>query len=284
MSFGDDESVIPLFEKCHDAEECEGPIYNPIIPCTNKILFGILTVSSPTWGKVKIVVEVIGLLSFIISTVNSEPKSASAAVAAILVSFIVAPIWQNYVNINESPVSRENGCLLCVGLMSLFGLGQNPGGCVSRLDNYRDISTRFMPFSIYNKIYLVTHPGEELNPNLPDYGIARFGMGRSLLFIYSTSLRGSLNLAMFWHAFYVLKYTHHILPKFFALIALMIALVDLRVYFISLVFGIILYPYMFVVTFALYFPVCRDILNPPNGTILFKILSYYWKLASAVEA
>jgi hypothetical protein len=284
MSFEDDESAIPLFDKHHE-DVYQGPTYEPVIPCTTKTLLGLFIVPSPTWGKVKIAFEVIGLLSFIVSTVNSEPRSVSAAIASILLSFVICPIWQNYIDKNESPLSRENGCLLCVGIMSAFGLGHNPNGCVSRVENDPDVSTRFMPFSIYNKIYLITHPGEELNPSLPEYGTRRFGMGRSLLLIYSTSIRGTLNLAMFWHAYYVMKYKDgELLAKALALVPLAIAAIDLRVYLVSFVFGMILYPYMLVVTFAFYFPVCRDILNPPRGSLLFKILTYYWKVASAVES
>lgn len=131
---------------------------------------------------------------------------------------------------------------------------------------------------------MVLYPNQELNSQLPEARMERFGMGRALLLIYATAARGSLNLAIFSNAVYVLGYRDEFIPKLFAIIGLVLALIDLRVYFVSLFFGVILYPYMLVVTFALYFPVCRDILNPPNGSLLFKILAYYWKLSSSVDS
>ena len=293
MSLSDDGHDVPLIQKLHHnvTHDVEDDIeshylqYQPVLECGKKNFF-IWQLSSQRWGLLKIVLEVFGLLSFMISSSSvTDFGSFSIAWAHILMSYIVSPVWQNYTMRSTQHVTCEYGCLLGVGLVNMVSMLLGLHGCEPVDDSLseHDNVTRFVPFSIYNRIYVVLHPGRELNPHLPEKGMENFGLGRSLLLVYSTSVRGSLNMAIFLHACFVIKNEGALFPQIFALIALILAIVDLRVYIVSLFFGIILYPYLIVVVFALYFPVCPDILNPPSGSLLFRVLSFYWKVVTVVD-
>mgnify|MGYP003385282442 CR=1 FL=1 len=140
--------------------------------------------------------------------------------------------------------------------------------------------SRYIPFSVYNLLYIITHEGQqELNPSLPYDHMPAFGMGRSLLLCFGTSLRASLSLALVYNAYYAMLVNEdeHLFYTTVSLIALGSALTDLDVYFVAIFFGTMLYPYTLVVWFALYFPMCSWVLNPRQGTFLFWVLKKYWK-------
>lgn len=156
------------------------------------------------------------------------------------------------------------------------GTGAMPGPSVSR----------YIPFSFYNLLFIILQDGhQELNPSLPYDHMQAFGMGRSMLLCFGTSLRASLSLALVYNAYYALLVAEGDNSTLFytvlSLVALISALTDLDVYLVAVFFGTILYPYTLVVWFALYFPMFDWILNPRQGTFLFWMLKKYWKTVVA---
>lgn len=99
--------------------------YEPILECKEKFLFGLLPTSPRVWAMVKIFFEVVGLISFVISASSVDPKVVSVVMLHVLISFIVSPLWQNLKGNSDSPVPTENGCLICVGLVKMIGMGKN---------------------------------------------------------------------------------------------------------------------------------------------------------------
>lgn len=144
--------------------------------------------------------------------------------------------------------------------------------------------SRYVPFSLYNLLYIITHGGhQELNPSLPYNHMPSFGMGRSMLLCYGTATRASLNLALVYNAYYALLITdeHDLFFTTVSLVALGSALADLDVYLVAVFFGTLLYPYTLVVWFATYLPMFDWLLNPRQGTFLFWMLKKYWKTVVA---
>jgi hypothetical protein len=138
--------------------------------------------------------------------------------------------------------------------------------------------SRFIPFSLYNLIYIITHHGrQELNPELPYDQMPAFGMGRSMLLCFGTSIRASLSLALFYNAYYAVLVQDGLFFRYMSLISLLSAFTDLDVYLVAVFYGTILYPYSLVVWLALYFPMFDWLLNPKQGTFLFWMLKKYWK-------
>jgi hypothetical protein len=138
--------------------------------------------------------------------------------------------------------------------------------------------SRYIPFSLYNLVYIISHEGrQELNPHLPYDQMEAFGMGRSILLCFGTSLRASLSLALVYNAYYALLVTEDEFFMYVSLAALASALTDLDVYLVAVFFGTILYPYTVVVWIALYFPMFDWVLNPKQGSFLFWLFKKYWK-------
>lgn len=139
-------------------------------------------------------------------------------------------------------------------------------------------ATRYIPFSLYNLVFTLSHQGrQELNPQLPP-DMASFGMARSLLLCFGTSLRASFNLALVYNAYYALEDTDsdNVVYLYISLGALASALADLDVYLVAVFYGTILYPYTLLVSFAFYLPMCEGVLNPPQGSFLFWVFTKYW--------
>lgn len=141
------------------------------------------------------------------------------------------------------------------------------------------VVSRYIPFSIYNLLFIIGNNGQkEMNPNLPYDDMERFGMGRSMLLSFGTSIRASLSIALVVNAYYALLVSEgSFVFTCLSLIALISALSDLDVYLIAVFFGTILYPYTFVVTLAMYFPMFDWVLNPKQGSVLFFIFKIYWR-------
>jgi len=138
--------------------------------------------------------------------------------------------------------------------------------------------SRYIPFSFYNVYYIIRNDAQqELNPMLPFDQMPAFGMGRSILLCFGTSLRASLNLALFYNAYYAVLVQEDAFFMYMSLIALIAAFVDLDIYIVAVFYGTILYPYTLVVWLSFYFPMFDWLLNPKQGSFLFWMLKKYWK-------
>ena len=239
----------------------------------------------------------------------------SLVAAPLWQHFSIQPV--NSVEAGRKEVGCDHGCMLCMACVHMSGIclcknlivirgDKRVGGSSiettrggwktqpvdsERLDRNsysRTFSTdshtgepvisRYIPFSFYNLVYIINHDGQkELNPELPFDDMLYFGMGRSVLLCYGTAIRASLNITLFYNAYYSVHLGDNDLYMYASLVALLSALMELDIYFIAVFFGTILYPYAIVVWIAIIFPMFDWLLNPEQGSFLFWMLKKYWK-------
>lgn len=273
-SFEYDESQSPLLN--NSTNNISSEEYNNVLLCDNKKIFGFLTVKSEIYGLIRIACDVIGILVFTASIAHRKPEYLAFIFQYIFWSYIIAPMWQNYTiyhkNTGES-ISDAHSCIIGYVLISIYGLMTD----ILDIRIRECTDPRYIPLSIYNDIYMVTHPGKELNPNFPK-DMKCFGVARVFLLIYSASSKASFNLIVFYNAIHIYMSDRDFLSKFIAFIALIIALTDLRIYILTSIFGALFHPYMILLTFSLFFPMCSFLLNPSQENPIFIILEFYWRL------
>jgi hypothetical protein len=279
----DDENQTFLLKGRHESYESEeeddkiDKDYSNTLPCEKKKIFGFFSVKPEIYGLFRIICDVIGTLIFTLSITSRKPQYLFFIFQYVFWCYCVAPFWQNYQFYSietKKALSDPHGCILGYLFISLYGF---------LLSDHLDIRSRastdprYIPLSLYNDLYLITHPGQELNPNFPKK-MKNFGVARIFLLIYSASAKASYNLIVFYNAFHVYSNDHDFFTRFIALIALVIALSDLRIYLLTSVFGALFNPYMLLLTCSLFLPMCSFLLNPSQENPIFVILEFYWRL------
>jgi hypothetical protein len=272
-SFPDDlECQAPLL----DATGAPSESYSNVRDCEYKKIFGFFSVKSQIYGWIRIICDALGLLVFTASIVHRKPEYLAFILQYIFWSYFMAPLWQNFKVFDVATgedLSDANGCILGYLLVGIYGL------LVGTLDICPRESSdpRYVPLSIYNEIFMITHPGKELNPYFPK-NMKRFGVAKIFLLIYSASSRASYNLIVFYNAVHVYSNDHDFLTTSIAFIALVIALTDLRIYLLTSLFGALFNPYMILLTLSLFLPMCPFLLNPSQENPIYVILEFYWRL------
>jgi hypothetical protein len=250
--------------------------YSNVLDCEYKKIFGFISVKSEIYGLIRIICDALGVLVFTASVAHRKPEYLAFIFQYIFWSYCIAPLWQNFKVITVATgeaLSDANGCILGYLITNAIGL------LTETLDICPRESTepRYVPLSIYNEIFLVTHPGKELNPYFPK-DMKRFGVAKIFLLIYSASSKASFNLIVFYNAVHIYSNDHDFLTTSIAFIALVIALTDLRIYLLTSLFGALFNPYMLLLTLSLFFPMCPFLLNPSQENPIYVILEFYWRL------
>lgn len=150
-------------------------------------------------------------------------------------------------------------------------------------------STRFMPLSVYNSIYMMRNPGKMLNPHLPE-DMPKFSFSRSFLLVASTSVLGQLNMYIFTHAvgqlqsrYYHTENAENIISLIFAVGAALLAACSLKITLINFACSIVLIPFYIGMYCSL---VCCDIcgtMNPRNGSYLYRLFCYLWSQTAQIS-
>ena len=150
---------------------------------------------------------------------------------------------------------------------------------------YEEEECRYVPFSLYNEIYMIRHPGKMLNRVLSP-NIDRFGRSRLFMFIFSGSTKGTYHSYSFLLAFieFYLEQKYNTVRSYtfyFALISLLLSGIRLKVYLYSVIYGLLLFPITLAYYISLIWFDCFDLTNPKKGSWMFSILLDYWdKLTS----
>lgn len=250
--------------------------YSNVRDCGHKEILGLFSVKPEMYGLLRILCDVLGLLVFTASVAHRKPEYLAVIFNYVLWSYCLAPLWQHFQVVTVAtgePISDAHGCILGYLFTGTFGL------LIGTLDLCPRQSTdpRYVPLSIYNEIFMVTHPGKELNPYFPK-DMKHFGVARIFLLIYSASSRATYNAIVFYNAIHVYSQDHDFLTTLIAFVALVIALIDLRIYILTSIFGFFFNPYMVLLIFSLFFPMCPFLLNPSQDNPLYGVLEYYWRL------
>lgn len=151
----------------------------------------------------------------IVSKVDYDASSNASTVASA--SPLISPIATT----NKTYIDRHSTATAATGeseshlrmsstdyMTSITGVVSNE---VTSLQGNRDASrssvtvevTRYLPFSLYNWIFMWHNPGRQLNTSLPtdEHLLKEFGFGRSLLLTLSINALGALNSYIFVYAF-----------------------------------------------------------------------------------
>jgi hypothetical protein len=286
LEYCDNDSNEPLIsyadnerdrERDRDREgHSETSSYSNTLSCDQKKILGFFSVSSSNYAIFRLVCDILGILTFTASIAQRKPRYLFFICQYLFWSYCSAPLWQTYQLFDiktKEIISSSYGCLICFFMSSFYGL------LTDKFD-FRPLKSsdpRYIPFSVYNEIYMITHPNQELNPNFPE-DIKSFGLARTFLLIYSSSAKASLNLVIFYNAYSIFQSESDFFSTCIALIALVIAISDLRIYILTSIFGSLFNIYMVILTVSFFIPMPSFMLDPTQNNPLFIILFYYWKL------
>lgn len=200
----------------------------------------------------------------------------------VIVSWVAVPIWQT-LSIHApdgSDVSCEKkGCIYC----NCCGICCSMLACRSKFVTRQDDGCRYIPFSLYNLIFMIRNPGKQLNNKLSDT-LPCFGFGRIYMLLISMNTRGTLNLYIFINAlnkvFYnVASQGQANVSTISAIFSLVFAFTDLKVYAFTTVFGLLLLPFTASVGMMFCCLDCCgvvDRLSAKNGTWEFRLFMKFW--------
>eukprot|EP01038_Epipyxis_sp_PR26KG_P004165 gene4165-5929_t len=273
--------------------------YSIIIDSKKMNLFSIpiLKVESQWYGIIKTLQQIGMIISFVLSFVTDPQNTISGDVLVfliyfIIISWIIVPIWQNYsiVIIIDKDGNRKHancskgGCICCNCCCICCSLCFGRMICIPRVDTSRP---RYIPNSIYNFIFMALNPHKRLNPKPPST-MQRWEFSTVYLLILTENSKGILNFYIFLNAILKLMIVQRKEGLFsistgFALYSLFCGLLDLRVYVLSVLFGMLLLPYT-----VLFVPLCcfcdcsgylEESVCPKRDTVTFILLEKYWNFA-----
>lgn len=199
----------------------------------------------------------------------------------IFVCWIVVPIWQNIVLISKASGERtescNNGCVfvLCCYRSCAFCCGKYK---LAWRDDKSSVSTRFIPFSIYNNVYAVLHPGKQLNHRLPAGTEIGVGFTRVYLTILSGLWKAIFTSVAFSLSIYCLFDTRNRSPAKTALNTMIFILsaLDYRIYLINVILLIRMLPLHIGIFFGCFFPDYCGMSNPRGNGCYYRNFLYYW--------
>ena len=241
-------------------------------------VYALVTLSSHVFSVASI------FLSYLLSVEPATIMSGSVIVYHVLVSWVAVPIWQKFsiVDSNQRHVDcAGNGCIYCraCGISCQICIACNNK---KYLTPRSDKSCRYIPMSLYNLLFMLRHPGKEINNELPE-NLEEFGFGRGYFLLMSLNARGSLNLYIFLVALTKLRAMDSSInaSTMLALLSLCFAALNLKIYFLSLFLGLIFLPYTYLMAFMM---CCVDCcgwignLKSPKGSWSFKNFLWTWKI------
>jgi hypothetical protein len=266
--------------------------YSSIIPSERKKLLGCIEVEPSTFGLLSLLLNAGSIISLIVSIATSGDQTtqqmSGILVLFVLVTYLAVPVWQKY-SIYDKTVSQlihceENlGCLCCAVTVVISGLCKGNFQFVKR-DNHPE-HCLFVPFSQYNLWYMFRNPTTELNPLLPT-DVKTIGFGRVYFALLSINMRGSLNYYVFVNSitsFIVANATGFTVSTAFALLSLLSALFNLKVYIISTFYGFALLPYTAAITLIFCFSdkegKYSKFLQVEEGTWTYSVIIDLWEHA-----
>jgi hypothetical protein len=268
--------------------------YQYIVDAEPMNLFGIpgLKVSSYVYGSVEFFSCVISVFSAFAGFISShftehEQHHSILEILAfyIAVLWIAVPLWQNYSlqNKEDKTVQFERrGCMSCGIFYIAYNLYKYRGSQIHFAPR-TDFECRFMPFSLYNHWFMMRNKGKKLNDKLPE-NIEYFGFYRAIWLVYGVNAKGTLNAYLCYDALTQLFKSNHSWSLVFSLTSLVFAILDLRVFFYSIIFGVLLYPFSAVLSIMMFAPDCCGVINEwlqsRRGSWNYRQLMRYWGYVS----
>lgn len=271
-------------------------------------LYGFIALESRKFAMAKMAARIGSVVFTILSYYTTEGEHTSIQKLIIIyvgyfimVTWVIVPLYQNYsirVRKTKEPLKFNQGFVCCracyvFGSLCLCACDQSPYEIVDRAtDRNSNHNTRFMPFSLYNYWFMIFNPGKMLNPELPE-GMTRFGFGRGFCYIMCTSALGNLNFYILMNAVAKLVETRVIqgnvvtLPNgvsfAFAMISALCSLTSIRVTLMSVLQGILFFPFVFGMYCGIFFFDICDVNNPKRGTWLYNIYCKFWMYAASCQ-
>lgn len=163
----------------------------------------------------------------------------------VLLSWIVAPFFQTHDWIANSPsegvYQEKKRCFRRC----------RDGKCVKKppldLQKPQELSTRYIPFSLYNDAFMMMNKGYMLNPEINES--LDYFPANTQIFIQSIIFRGLLNFFLFLNALmqiqFVVKNEHSSLGILLTANSLLICTLNLQAYLWAVVFCVVGTPYWF---------------------------------------
>ena len=217
------------------------------------------------------------------------------------ISFIFVPLYQNITFVNKDDSLLK--CKLTHGSLSSLdwtaGSADSSPSPSSGMDGHQQSSlsyrcsprfrsddedrtvTRFVPFSTYNYYVMLTRPGKELNPALPDDLIEFGGLRAYFLFQQLTTL-GIFKAVLLINAVYNLTYSPTAPMGYFVAIG---AFLGTESTILAFAFTLICLPYVLAtLAYPFLILVCphqlNRIVNPPKDTMMFDMFTWFWNKAA----
>jgi hypothetical protein len=293
----------PIIEMSEEPE-----VYCSVIPVDYCKVYGIpfILMRSHHYGALKVFLTVSSIISYFVVSVVSPSKHFFAdriityTIEYIGMSWIVAPFNQTYDWVPTTPKNSEmdpeqnhpNN------LKSM----ERKKRCCCRNGQYvrkppaqlsmTEPSTRYIPFSIYNDVFMMLNVGFKLNPDLNE-NIGHFP-AHAHIFIQSVIYRGLLNFFLFLNALFqcrlVLRNEHESYWGMALTInSLLVCTLNLQAYLWAAIFCVLWAPYLVYIVLEKIFMTIfcfsatsadkkeKGTKKVKKGTYLYNCLVFVWK-------
>ena len=218
----------------------------------------------------------------------NKSKAIALSIFALYFSlcWIVVPLWQNFVLISKATgiktESCNNGCacaLFCYRSREFCLNKYEVAWRHSEVSN----STRYMPFSPYNHLHLMLHPGKGLNHNLPKETCS-FGSTRLILLVLSAVMRAVLMINIFVISSYTLYDKHASESEYtLSVIVLYLTLLDCRIVLVTCCALPVMLPVLVMSWVGCCLPDYYGFSNPSAGTFSYWAAMLYWNMLVRFE-
>lgn len=238
-------------ESNQSAEESPKQHYKSIVPVQYRNVYGIpfLRMRSHYYGRLKVILSISSIVSyFVVSHVSPTEnffvdQIVINTIEYVVMSWFIVPFSQTHSWVADAtPASGQRR--RCCWRLRDGSYVRKPPEC---LEHPREPNTRYMPFSLYNDVFMALHEGYMLNPELNE-AHDHFS-APTQLFIQSVIYRGLLNFFLFLNALFqvrlVLRNEHDSLWALALTVnSLLVCTLNLQAYLWAVVFCVVLTPYL----------------------------------------
>ena len=230
--------------------------YRSVIPVEYRNVYGIpfILMRSHYYGGMKVFLTVTSIISYFVNSYVSPTKNfftdqiVTHTIEYVICSWVVAPFMQTHELIvtpleadddNSGNRRRRRRCRRC-----------RDGKIVKKpppdVRDPQEINTRYIPFSLYNDVFMMMNEGYMLNRDINE-SLDYFPCNVQLV-IQSVIYRGILNFFLFLNALYQVRYVfQEDNPSYIGIIltvnSLLICTLNLQAYVWATVFCVLIFPY-----------------------------------------
>lgn len=239
-----------------DAQSVENSpnLYRSVVPVEYRQVYGIpfLVMRSHYYGGLKVFLTITSIISYFVNSRVSPTENfyvnqiLTHTVEYIVMSWVVAPFIQTHEWIaSDIPVDSGSGNEVIKRRKKCCRDGTWAKKPPVDLIAPREVNTRYIPFSLYNDLFMMMNEGFMLNHDINES--LDYFPSNAQIFIQSVIFRGILNFFLFLNALlqlqFALQQDQSLLGILLTINSLLICTLNLQAYLWAVVFVVVGTPY-----------------------------------------